>query len=83
MSVLEKLAEIEHEQWMSWAKSILPELENLTKNHISICACPTCNRIKRWKSFFVSYNELPEKVKEEDRKWARMVLKAIKEAGEK
>lgn len=65
--LLEKLAEVEHEQWVSWAKSLI-ESEKLS---------PV--RLKRWDLYLVPYSELEEKIKEYDRVWARKVLDIINE----
>ncbi len=61
--LLEKLAEIEHEQWVEWSKSIAPEVDE--------------DRRVRWKNLWVPYSELSEDMKEEDRKYARKVLKIL------
>jgi hypothetical protein len=58
----ERLASLEHLQWMAWASSIL-DSEPISDE-----------RRARWKALFVPYDELPEDMKEEDRKWARAVL---------
>ncbi len=63
--LIEIIAEIEHEQWMSWAESLMTE-EKLSEE-----------RRERWEQFLVPYDELPEDVKEHDRVWARKVLDAI------
>lgn len=60
--LLEKLAEIEHNQWMKWASTLMAK-ENLSPE-----------RIERWKKDMVPYAELSEEVKEYDRKWARLSL---------
>jgi gas vesicle protein len=75
---LEELAELEHEQWMKWAKNLLPTLKKIvndfdkdTKNDIE-------KRIKRWKEeCFKDYKDLTEEMKEFDREWARKVLKIV------
>ena len=64
-SLREKLARLEHEQWMSWALTLLEE-EQLSQT-----------RAERWKMFLVPYDELPEFVKEFDREWADKVLAVI------
>jgi predicted ABC-type ATPase/SAM-dependent methyltransferase len=61
-SVLEQLADLEHEQWRQWAKNIM-DTEKITPA-----------RIDRWKTLFVPYSELSEESKEQDREWARKVL---------
>ena len=79
--VREEIAGEEHEQWIRWATSLLPELEELTKQHKSImtypdnyCSCPTCLRIKRWRLLLYPYSMLDESEKELDRKEADQIL---------
>ena len=62
-NLLEKLAELEHIQWVKWAKSIYPEVSLIKQ--------------KRWKKFFCPYEQLEEQHKEVDREWARKVLVII------
>ena len=50
--LIEKLAEIEHEQWMHWSKAIA-EKENISQETLN-----------RWQKYWVPYNELPEDIKE-------------------
>jgi hypothetical protein len=64
-SIVEKLAALEHDQWMDWAKNIL-ETEEIT-----------AERAERWKDLFIPYDELSEEMKELDREWARKVLKIV------
>lgn len=59
---LERVSEVEHEQWMEWSKSVAPEVSP--------------ERRARWEKFWVPYEELPEDIKELDRDWARRALKA-------
>lgn len=68
-SAKEILADIEHQQWEQWATSIL-KTEKISKN-----------RTARWCQFFMPYSELPEEIKDFDRKWADKVIKALDEAG--
>lgn len=67
---IEKLAELEHEQWWKWAKTLM-EKETLSKE-----------RIERWHKYMVDYKDLPEDVKEYDRIWARKVLATLRKEGE-
>jgi hypothetical protein len=62
-SLLERLAELEHEQWVAWSKAVAPEVAE--------------ERRRRWQEFYVPYARLPEDVKELDRVWARKVLKLL------
>lgn len=64
--VLERLAALEHKQWVDWAKNIL-ETEEITKE-----------RAERWKDLFVAYDDLTEEMKEKDREWARKVLAIVR-----
>ena len=60
--LIERLAELEHNQWMAWAKRLM-ETETLSPE-----------RIERWKSCMVPYADLTEEMKEFDREWARKAL---------
>ena len=65
IDVIEKLAELEHDQWMKWADS-LAKSEKLSDG-----------RLSRWAKYMVPYSELDEKTKEYDRVWARKALKIV------
>lgn len=65
----EKMAELEHKQWMRWAETLILR-ENLSPN-----------RVERWNKLFVPYHELSEEMKDEDRKEADIVLTLIRDAG--
>lgn len=60
--LLEKLAELEHEQWIKWSKSIA---EN---EHISF------ERFERWQELWRPYCLLTEKEKDQDREYADKTL---------
>ena len=55
--LIEKLAELEHEQWLSWARAVWDEV--------------SVERREKWSPNMVPYAELSEKAKEQDREWAR------------
>ncbi len=61
--VLEELSDLEHTQWMSWAKDIV-KTEKINSE-----------RKARWEKLFISYDELSEEDKDKDREWAMKVLK--------
>lgn len=63
--LLEKLASLEHDQWMRWAKDILRD-ENIS----------SATR-ERWESSFIPYGELSDDLKELDREFARKTLKLL------
>jgi len=65
--LLEKLAEFEHEQWVSWSKNVVDNYE--------IPDFLLMNWTKNW----IPYSELSEEMKEKDRKWARKVLKIVRD----
>lgn len=64
-NILEELSELEHIQWEEWSKDISKK-ENISKD-----------RKDRWKEYWIDYDQLDDEVKEEDRKWARKVIKII------
>jgi hypothetical protein len=64
-SLLELLAELEHEQWMAWSRTVAPEVAE--------------ERRRRWQGCWIPYRDLPEDVKEQDREWARKVLALLEE----
>lgn len=64
---LEQLASLEHEQWVQWSKSVAKEVSP--------------ERLKRWKKYWIPYNKLSDKVKEQDRIWARKVLHILRGDG--
>jgi len=61
--LLEELAKIEHDQWIEWSKSVSSEVSDERRN--------------RWKKYWVDYDELSEEVKEQDRVYARKIIKVI------
>lgn len=63
--LLEKLAALEHEQWVEWSKSVV-KTEQISPS-----------RLERWCILWVPYDELPEEYKEADRLWARKVLEIV------
>lgn len=66
--LLEKLADLEHEQWIHWTRYML---ENLTEENI-----------KRWGGLLnIPYGELTEEQKESDRVWARKVIAILEGLG--
>ena len=68
--IVERLAELEHEQWVEWSKSIASKLVELR----DAASLPLVKN-----SFWVHYVKLNEKTKERDRVWVRKVLQIFKE----
>lgn len=65
--LLEKLAALEHAQWISWSRAVAEEV--------------SAERVERWRNFWVPYEDLPEEVKQLDRVWAEQVIRILGEAG--
>lgn len=65
--LIEQLAELEHDQWVSWSRSVWER----NGGHI------TSDLYKHWEKNWIPYSELSEEEKEKDRKWARKTLKII------
>lgn len=61
-SLREKLAELEHEQWMHWSKALADEVRISPQ------------RLHRWAGYWRPYDDLPELAKAADRKWADKIL---------
>lgn len=64
MELIDRLAEIEHRQWISWAKKLIETEPGLSKD-----------RKDRWLKLFCPYSELSDEWKEYDREWARHMLR--------
>lgn len=60
--LVERLADLEHEQWMYWSKSIA-EKQNISEE-----------KLQSWRKLWIPYGDLSEEDKEHDRKWARKAL---------
>ncbi len=67
--ILERLADLEHQQWCRWAR-VLMEAESLSPG-----------RVERWKAFMVPYEDLPERIKDQDRKEARLIMDVLEGEG--
>jgi hypothetical protein len=65
--LIEKLANLEHEQWCYWTHQL-----------VSAGRIPDW-LVKKWKANWVRYADLPEEVKEMDREWARRALAIVEE----
>ena len=71
-SLLERLAALEHEQWIEWTHLVVGQERN---NEISL------HLLKKWEKNWIPYDKLPENLKEFDRVWARRVIDIIHKAG--
>ncbi|WP_405295074.1 hypothetical protein [Methanobrevibacter sp.] len=91
--ILERLAELEHDQWCDWAGALSGEIEDLlrviSKLHdnsdfdlddgdIAVVE-NSKERLVRWDSLMVPYSELSEEMKESDRVYARKILDLLDE----
>jgi hypothetical protein len=65
--LVERLAELEHEQWCKWSKDIASK-EKLSEE-----------RLKRWQLFWIPYDHLGVAAKDEDRVWARSALNIVQD----
>ncbi len=62
--LIERVAKIEHQQWMTWSKAVAPDV--------------TPERRKKWQKHWVPYEQLPEDIKELDRHWARKAIAEVR-----
>ncbi len=67
--IREELAELEHEQWIEWARSLM-ERENLS-----------LDRVERWNKLMIPYLQLTEEQKDQDRIWADKSLLKLDSQG--
>ena len=65
IDLVEALAEIEHEQWMHWSQAVAANVASTTR--------------EKWKSSWVSYSQLTDKLKDADRVWARKVVTLLRQ----
>ena len=63
-AIIERLARVEHEQWMTWSRSVAAEVGP--------------ERRLVWQKNWVPYDALSEKEKDLDREWARRALAALR-----
>ena len=79
--LIEKLANLEHEQWLHWSKDLAEQLmpgdpsHNKHKIGARFIAKIASWREKYWKP----YEDLAEEAKDMDREWAKKVLKIVEE----
>ena len=73
---LEKLAELEHKQWIDWSQTLINRLKEWDNEGMPLhTAIETL--LQRWKSNWIPYEYLNEETKEYDRVYARKVLEVI------
>ena len=63
--LLEAVSSVFHDAWVVWSKE-LAEKEKLSPE-----------RLERWQNLWVPYDQLDDKDKESDRKWARRVISIV------
>jgi len=67
--VVDIIASVIHDAWVEWSRTLAYE-EALSPQ-----------RLERWKTLWVSFDELRERWKEEDRKFAERVIARLAERG--
>lgn len=77
----EGIAELEHNQWVKWSKSLAPALNDILLRlpEGSNEADTLYERLQRWAKLWIPYAELTKEQKDQDRYWADIVLQALKE----
>lgn len=70
--LLERIAALEHDQWIELTKHILSEI----KKHQGLLYIGG-TKIEEWVELFKPYSELTEEEKEKDRVFARRVISAL------
>ncbi len=69
--IIEKLAELEHEQWMKWSQSLC---QKVLTHDVYSTGREMFLKHQSWLNCWKSYDELTEEQKEQDRIWARKVF---------
>lgn len=65
IELIEKIAALEHEQWIAWSQDIA-STESINKI-----------RLSRWQKLWRDYEDLTEEEKDLDRIWANKVVEII------
>ena len=88
--ILEKLSELEHEQWCEWSGSISKDLYSLLRilddndslnlsDEDKSLVFNLKMRLENWEALRVPYSDLPEDEKEKDRVYARKIIAVFDE----
>lgn len=82
-SIIEALADLEHEQWIYWSHIVADELQTAlsllefgTKREVAVHLQTI---LDRWKKSWTPYDELEEDIKEYDREWARKAWEIVRD----
>jgi hypothetical protein len=65
----ERLAKLEHQQWMHWTKWLVNKSDHDIPEELE----------EKWKKSWMPYEELSEEMKDKDRKWADKSLEEMKD----
>ncbi len=69
--LLEKLSELEHNQWVFYSKNVATLIQRVNSlNDLD-------QAIIKWHKNWIPYTQLSEKEKDKDRIWARKVLRTM------
>ena len=85
--ILEKLSDLEHQQWCEWSGSVSKEIfslitildrfeDDLTDDE-KLIVSRIKDKLARWDNLQVNYFELSENEKEKDRVYAKKVLSIL------
>lgn len=72
--LLDKLAELEHKQWMQWTRSVsrlIDECDDVPDELMK--------KRESWKLNWKRYDNLTEEEKDKDREWAKKIIEIIEE----
>ncbi len=79
----ELLAELEHEQWQQWSRTLATELvlidEFIRAGQVDSARELIERRLTCWRQNWRPYSELSEETKDHDRKWADRVIGIFKQ----
>lgn len=77
--ILDSIADIEHQQWIHWSKSLAHRMEIWCNQDWAKLTFEDSVKVQidKWKKLWKPYKELSREQKEQDREWAEKVIPLV------